>query len=86
MSQTVKIRLGYSCYLSARLPENIRSMPVRSGMEWGYHELTKSYRNGVEVSLEAVVYFQEGKPASETMTIWEVLLRLQGHRQVRKGI
>lgn len=61
-------------------------MLVRSGMEWGYHELTKSYRNGVEVSLEAVVDFQEGKPASETMTVWEVLMILQGHKQVRQGI
>lgn len=61
-------------------------MPVRSGMERGHHELTKSYRNGGEVALEAVVDFQEGKPASEPMAVWEVLLRLQGHKQVRPGI
>jgi len=59
---------------------------VKSGMEWGYHELTKSYRNGVEVSLEAVVDFQEGKLVSETITVLEVFLRLQGHKQVRQGI
>lgn len=38
------------------------------------------------MSLEAVVDFQEGEPASETMTVWEVLPRLEGHGQVRQGI
>lgn len=55
------IYLGYSCDLSACLSDNIRLMLVRSGMERGYHELTKSYGNGVEVSLEAVVVLQQGK-------------------------
>lgn len=59
---------------------------MRSGVEWGYHEQTKSCRNEVEVSLEAIVDFQEGKPASETTTVWEVLLKLQGHEQVRQSI
>lgn len=65
-------------------------------MEWGYYEPAKSYRNTqkyrisyrnrVEVFLEAVRDFQEGEPASETKTVCEILLRLQGHKQVRKGI
>lgn len=98
MSQTIKFIYVYSCYLSACLSDTIRSMLLRSGMEWGYYEPAKSYRNTqkyrisyrnrVEVFLEAVRDFQEGEgePASETKTVCEILLRLQGHKQVRKGI
>lgn len=86
MSQTIKFIYVYSCYLSARLSDTIRSMLLRSGMKWGYYEPAKSYRNRVEVSFEAVMDFQVGKSAYETKTVHEVLLRLQGHKQVRKGI
>lgn len=86
MSQTVRFVCVYSCYLSAHLSDTIRSMLLRSVMEGGYYEPAKSYRNRVEVPLEAVTDFQEGKPASEIKTVCEVLLRLQGHKQVRKSI
>lgn len=86
MSQAIKFIYVYSCYLSAPLSDTIRSMLLTSCMEWGCYEPAKSYRNRVEASLEAVMDFQEGKPASATKTVCEVLLRLQGHKQVRKGI
>lgn len=67
------------------LSGNTRSMPVRSGTECGYHELTKAFRNAAEVSLGALVDFQEGKLPSEAATVWEGLLRWLGQSRSDKA-